>query len=139
VANKDVTITSENKEEPLSKAKWIVLNARGFAAEEAARHFGTRLSSILQLAALSSRLGVDTGENKPTTVVNEHFARSSGLIEERSRSVSANAVPNLPDDDVVILGRTRNNRGPFTHTQNSGLSRLKATRTGAGLGLAFFA
>ena len=47
VANKDVIITSQNKEEPLSKAKWIVLNARGFTTEEAAQHFGTGLCSIL--------------------------------------------------------------------------------------------
>jgi hypothetical protein len=63
VMNKDVIITSQRKEEPLNKAKWIVLGARGFLTEEAARHFGTRLRSILQLAALSSRLGVDVGED----------------------------------------------------------------------------
>jgi hypothetical protein len=46
VMNKDVTITSQNKEEPLNKAKWIVLKARGFSTNEAAQHFGTRLRSI---------------------------------------------------------------------------------------------
>jgi hypothetical protein len=102
VANKDVTITSENKEEPLSKAKWIVLNARGFAAEEAARHFGTRLSSILQLAALSSRLGVDAGENKSTTWVSEDFARSSGLIDDHERiAPNIHGLAILPDDDYT--------------------------------------
>jgi hypothetical protein len=38
----------------------------------------------------------------------------------RSRSVSANAVPNqavVVDHDVIIFGRSRNNRGPITHTQ----------------------
>ena len=43
VANKDVTITSQNKEESLNKAKWIVLSARGFTTQEAAQDFGTRV------------------------------------------------------------------------------------------------
>ena len=79
VMNKDVTITSQNKEEPLNKAKWIILGARGFSTEEAAQHFGTRLRSIVQLAALSSRLGVDAGEDKPTDWMSEDFARKTGL------------------------------------------------------------
>jgi hypothetical protein len=100
MANKDVTITSQNKEEPLSKAKWIVLNASGFSTEEAARHFGTRLRSILQLAALSSRLGVDPGEDKPTSWVNEDFARSIGLIKEHERiAPNVHGLAILPDDD----------------------------------------
>ena len=49
LANKDVTISSQTKEEPLSKAKWIVLNASGFSTDEAARQFGTRLCSICNL------------------------------------------------------------------------------------------
>jgi hypothetical protein len=100
VANKDVTITCQNKEEPLKKAKWIVLNAHGFATEEAARHFGTRLCSILQLAALSSRLGVDVGEDKPTSWVSEHFARSMGFIKEHERiAPNVHGLAILPDDD----------------------------------------
>jgi hypothetical protein len=100
MANKDVTITSQNKEEPLSKAKWIVLNARGFSTEEMARHFGTTLRSVLQLAALSSRLGVDAGEDKPTSWVSEDFARSTGLIKEHERiSPNVHGLVILPDDD----------------------------------------
>ena len=100
VANKDVTITSENKGEPLDKAKWIVLSARGFTAEEAAKKFGTHLRSILQLAALSSRLGVDAGEDKPTSWVSEEFARSLGLIKGHERvAPNIHGLAILPDDD----------------------------------------
>ena len=94
--------TSQNKEEPLNKAKWIVLNARGFTDEEAAQHFGTRLCSMLQLAALSARLGVDVGENKPTSWVSEHFARSSGLLKEHERiAPNIHGLAILPDDDYT--------------------------------------
>jgi hypothetical protein len=100
VMNKDVTMTSQNKKEPLNKAKWIVLEARGFSTEEAARRFGTRLRSILQLAALASRLGVDAGEDKPTAWVSEDFARAKGLIKDNERiAPNVHGLSILPDDD----------------------------------------
>ena len=99
LANKEVTITSQNKEEPLSKTTWIVLGARGFATEEAAQDFGTRLRSILQLAALSSRLGVDVGEDKPTCWVSEDFARFLGVKEHERIAPNIHGLAILPDDD----------------------------------------
>ncbi len=102
VSGKDVTISSQQKEEPLSKAKWLVLNARGFATEEAAQQFGTRLCSLVQLAALSSRLGADVGENKATSWVSEQFARASGLIEEHERiAPNVHGLAILPDNDSI--------------------------------------
>ena len=99
LANKEVTITSQNKAEPLSKTTWIVLGARGFATEEAAQDFGTRLRSILQLAALSSRLGVDVGEDKPTCWVSEDFARFLGVKEHERIAPNIHGLAILPDDD----------------------------------------
>ncbi len=100
VMNKDVTISSQNKEEPLNKAKWIVLTARELSTEEAAQHFGTRLRSILQLTALSSRLGVDVGEDKPTSWINEDFARAIGLLKGNERiAPNVHGLSILPDDD----------------------------------------
>jgi hypothetical protein len=51
----------------LNNAKWVVFIAKGFETEKAARHFGERLRSQVELAALSCRLGVDTGQNQPTS------------------------------------------------------------------------
>lgn len=100
IAGKSVSIISQNKGEPLSNAKWIILSARAFSTEEAAKRFGTHLSSMVQLAALASRLGVDVGENKPTSWVNENFARSMGLIKEHERiSPNIHGLTILPDDD----------------------------------------
>ena len=99
VMNKDVTITSQRKEEPLNKAKWIVLGARDFSTEEAAQHFGTRLRSILELAAFSSRLGVDVGEDKPTDWIREDFARRIGLKANERIAPNVHGLLILPDDD----------------------------------------
>jgi hypothetical protein len=100
VSKNNVTITSQKKDEPLSKAKWMVLNAGGFTTEEAAQHFGIGLCRTLQLASLSSRLGVDIGENKPTDWVNEEFARSTGLLKEHERlEPNVHGLAILPNDD----------------------------------------
>jgi hypothetical protein len=100
VAGKDVTIAFQNSDEALSKATWIVLHVRGFSTEEAAHQFGTQLRSIVQLAALSSRLGVDVGEDIPTGFLSEAYARSHGLINENERiAPNVHGLAILPDDD----------------------------------------
>ena len=43
VANKRVAITSQNKDEPLNKAKWIILSARDSKTEDAAQYFGSHV------------------------------------------------------------------------------------------------
>ena len=80
----------------------MILSARGFTTEEAAQHFGNLLCSILQLAGLSLRLGVDVGENKSTSWVSEDFARSMGLIKEHERiAPNIHGLAILPDDDYT--------------------------------------
>ncbi len=99
---KEVTITSQTKDEPLNKAKWLLLIAHGFTTEQEAHQFGTRLASMLQIAALSSRHGVDIGENKPTSWVSEAFARSHGLLKENERiAPNIHGLTVLPDDDLT--------------------------------------
>jgi hypothetical protein len=102
VADHEVTITSQRPEEPLNKAQWIVLVARGFSTDEAAREFGERLRSILQLAALSARLGVDTGDDKVTGMLNEEYARAEGWLKEHERLFpNVHGLAVLPDDDHI--------------------------------------
>jgi hypothetical protein len=110
MAGKDINLISQNKEEALNKTKWIVLNATGFSTEEEAQQFGNRLRSVVQLAALSSRLGVDIGEDRPTSWINEDFARSMGLIKEHERvAPNVHGLAILPDDD--------NTRFPLVNAQ----------------------
>lgn len=104
VANKDVSVTSQNKSEPLNKAKWVVLQARGFKTEDEAQRFGDRLCSIVQLAALTSRLGADIGQNKPSGWMSEDFARANGLIKAHERiAPNVHGLSILPDDDYTRI------------------------------------
>ena len=85
VMNKEVTVSSQKKAEPLNEATWIVLDVRGFAREDAAREFGSRLRSILQLGGLASRLGVDAGSDKTIAWVSEEFARKKLGLKDNER------------------------------------------------------
>ncbi len=77
---REVTIKSREDGQPISKAKWIILEARGFATESEARVFGEQLRANVQLASICSRLGADTGpdEAKVLSWINEELWRSEG-------------------------------------------------------------
>jgi hypothetical protein len=125
MANKEVTITSQNKDESLNKAKWLVLSTRGFSTDQAARHFGSRLRSTVQLAALSSRIGADVGQDKATTWMDESFARSIGLIQEHERiAPNVHGLAILPDDDNIRFP-TMNAEGTVTADPEQFLAALK--------------
>jgi hypothetical protein len=49
---------------------------------------------------IRARLGVDVGEDKPTSWLSESFARSSGLLKEHERiAPNIHGLAILPDDD----------------------------------------
>lgn len=102
LAGKDVSITSHVRQEPLDQAKWVVFGARAFETEEAAFDFGRRLRAIVELVCLSLRIGVDVGNDKPTSWVREEFARARGFIKPEERIVpNVHGLMVLPDDDLT--------------------------------------
>ena len=58
---REVTIRARDGAQSISKAEWLVFEARGFTTESEARAFSERLRANMQLAALCSGPGVDTG------------------------------------------------------------------------------
>jgi hypothetical protein len=103
LAGRKVTIVSQENDQKLADAKWVVLKARGFASEEEANEFGTQLRLIIELAGVCCRLGIDAGaENGPALTMNEAFARSLGLIEPHERLYpNVHGLAILPDDDSI--------------------------------------
>ena len=100
VAGREVVVSAQEKNQPLKDSRWIVLTVRGFMTEEEAHSFGDRLRGIVELAGLCARIGMDVGRDKPTTQMNEEWARSIGLIQQDERTVpNIHGLAILPDDD----------------------------------------
>jgi hypothetical protein len=99
IAGREVQVCSQKRNQPLSEAVWIVFLAGGFSTEEEARDFGKRLITITEVAGLCSGLGVDVGQDKPTSWVSEEFARAvHGLQPHEEIFPNVHGLAIIPDD-----------------------------------------
>lgn len=97
-----VSLKSQTPQQPLSEAKWWIFGARGFRSETEAREFGEEMRSAVQIAALCTHVGVDAGQDQPTSWMSEAFARATGAIEpHQSLVANVHGLTVLPDDDNI--------------------------------------
>ena len=100
VAGKTITIRGEERGQIIKESYWIALTAGGFSNEDEARAFGELLRVKVQVAALASRLGVDTGLDKPTSTASEEFATALGFLKAGERLFpNIHGVAVMPDDE----------------------------------------
>lgn len=96
---RSVEVASQIRDQALSKTTWVVFSAGEFKSEAEAYEFGRRLRRALIAAGLASRLGVDAGFDKPTSYMNEDFARSLGWIAPHERiAPNVHGLMVIPDD-----------------------------------------
>lgn len=100
--NREVDMRGQERDQPLREAKWMVFSARGFENEAAAKDFGERLRSALNVAGVCTSNGIDTGNDKTTTWVSEEFARQIGAIKDEERiAPNVHGLSIHPDDDLT--------------------------------------
>ena len=113
VGGRKVTIRSEVSEQPLSEARWLVLESRGFDTEEGAREFGEELQRAAHSAGLCSRVGVDAGDpgdDRTRSRINPEFLRSlPGMSPDLRVGPDVHGLVILPDDGNTICVRLRGN------------------------------
>lgn len=84
VAGREVVLSSPVPDTPICDSEWLVMNARGFSTEDEARNFGHKLRSAIELASVSTRLGVDAGRDLATSglgrAVKDHIAKETGTL-----------------------------------------------------------
>ena len=99
-----ITIQSDETNQPLSQAEWIVLSARGFSTETEAQHFGEKLRTAMEIAALCTCLGIDTGEDKDLSSFNQDLLRSRGTLgPDESLAPHRHGLAVLPDKRHLLL------------------------------------
>ncbi len=69
---------------PIRDSEWLVMNARDFSTTDEAREFGHRLRSAIELASVSTRLGVDAGRDVATSglarAIKDQIAKETGTL-----------------------------------------------------------
>ena len=108
IDNRTVTIESEDRGKPLSKAHWLVMNCGGFETEAQAREFGEELRRATHLAGLCNRVGVDAGdpgEDRTMTWINPEFFPRVNPDQRPAPDVHGIVV--LPDDGNNVFARVR--------------------------------
>jgi hypothetical protein len=92
----------------ISKAEWLVFEARGFPTESEAHTFGERLRANVELAALCASPGVDTGLDEVLGWVHEEYGRPEGSLKpHQRRGPDVHGLLILPDDDYTVFSRSR--------------------------------
>ena len=101
---RQITIKSDDENQPLSESEWVVLSARGFSAETEAQQFGDKLRTAMEIAALSARLGVDTGRDEELSYFNPAPLRSEGILEpDESLVPHRHGLAVLPDKEMLLI------------------------------------
>lgn len=84
VAGREIVLSSPVRETLIRDSEWLIMNTRNFSTEDEAREFGHKLRAAIELASVSTRLGVDAGRDLATSglgrAVKDQIAKSTGEI-----------------------------------------------------------
>ena len=112
VADRSVSIHPDGNEQPYSNANWILFVSSGFPTENAALEFGEKLQTIVEIAALCSHLGADTGLGETLSWFNEDVHREMGDLNAHQRiAPDIHGISVVPDDDNNVFLRAGIARG----------------------------
>jgi len=101
-------LSSQNKNQPIRESEWLLLRVRGLRTEEEAQRVGEKLKVAVTLSSARARLGVDSGNDKPTFGFGKlvvEAIRDEFLVEVRENihglDVYSEALPVLiPNSDI---------------------------------------
>jgi len=84
VAGREVVLSAPIPDTPIRDSEWLIMNARGFSRKDEARDFGHNLRSAIELASVSTRLGIDAGRDIATSglgrFVKDRLAQETGTL-----------------------------------------------------------
>lgn len=122
-SGRELKVSPQKLGQVLDDAKWLIFAAGGFENEISASRFGKSLGQALLFAGLCSRIGIDIGEDKPTSMISEDFARAIGIIRAEERLFqNIHGLIVVPDDGnnrfhyAEITATIRSDPGQFFQT-----------------------
>ncbi len=119
VAGQEALMQSPTEGTSIHDSEWLVINTRGFADDADARIFGRNLQASLHLASAVTRLGLDPGQDLPTSGLAQHVKQH--IAEKTGAKVRDNVHgldvfvddPNVTIFNFQATGVVRVNPDPF--------------------------
>ena len=99
----DREVSIKSRTGPLSKAGWLVMQARGFSSEAEASEFGERLRLLVLIAGLCAHLGLDPGRDETLGQFTEVGLRVMGFDPDVRVPPEIHGISVLPDDGRSIF------------------------------------
>jgi hypothetical protein len=98
VGEREVTLTPPTPDANISDSEWLIMNARGFTSEHEAHVFGRKLKGALEVSAVAARVGVDAGQDLPTSALGRSVR--DAILENTGADVRPNihGLDIFPDD-----------------------------------------
>lgn len=107
VGQREAVLSAAVPDVPIKDSEWLVINVRCLPSEEEARSFGQGLRTAVELASVSTRLGVDVGRDLATSAlggqVKEQILRETGTIVRDN----IHGLDVLEDDPRVVYFSVR--------------------------------
>lgn len=96
VAGREALLQAPTEETLIQDSDWLIVNTRGFESDDEARVFGRNLQTSLHLASAVTRIGMDPGQDRPTSALAQHFK------EQIAEKTGAKIRDNVHGLDVFV-------------------------------------
>lgn len=108
VAGREVVLSPPTSDTKIADSEWLIMNTRGFVSEEEARLFGGRLKTALDISAVATGVGVDTGRNLATSalgkIVKDALAKQGAHVRDNIHGLDV--FPDHPNTGIFNMSAT---------------------------------
>lgn len=119
IEDREVVLSAPLPDEKIKDSEWLIMNTRGLPSEEEAWRFGRKLKVALEVSAIAARVGIDTGQDLPTTTLSGVFRE---VVTEKSGTLVRDNIhgldvflddPNTRIFSMSLMGVVRTSPDPF--------------------------
>ena len=102
VGDMNVRLMGYDADQPISKSQWLILGVYDQPTAEAAWLAGRRLAKALSLAAIEDHVGVDLGDDRPTSMFSAEIANVLKSTFGVALHPNVHGVAVYPEDEIAI-------------------------------------
>lgn len=105
----EIVLSPQLSDVKICDSEWLVMNARGFESEGQAKTFAEKLKTACEVSSIATRLGVDSGVDRPTAAVGELVKKQTlgeTGIKIRDNVHGVDVFPDDPNTRIFHMNAT---------------------------------